>query len=222
MRRTFGLSITLLLLLASMGVASADIVQNSGFETSSVVPQPPGYLTCPDGIMNDWTIGGTIDAINGYWTPAQGLQSIDLTGASPGTISQTLTLDPTKTYQLSFAMAANPGGLPEIKTVRVHWDNQVFDFSFDKSAHPGLSLTNMQWETKTINGLTSSGSTVLAFEDITADNTYYGVALDDVIVVEEDNSPPIPAPEFPSLALPVALIIGMLGAVLFIQRTREN
>jgi uncharacterized repeat protein (TIGR01451 family) len=33
---------------------------------------------------------------------------------------------------------------------------------------------------------------------------------------------PIPSPEFPTLALPVGLIIGMLGVVLFIQKTKEN
>jgi hypothetical protein len=33
---------------------------------------------------------------------------------------------------------------------------------------------------------------------------------------------PIPTPEFPSAVLPVTLIIGVLGAVLFIQRTREH
>lgn len=32
----------------------------------------------------------------------------------------------------------------------------------------------------------------------------------------------IPSPEFPSLFLPVSLIIGMLGVVLLIQRTREH
>jgi len=32
----------------------------------------------------------------------------------------------------------------------------------------------------------------------------------------------VPAPEFPTIALPAALIVGMLGAVLFIQRTKEN
>jgi hypothetical protein len=35
-------------------------------------------------------------------------------------------------------------------------------------------------------------------------------------------APITPAPEFPTMALPAALIIGMLGAVLFIQRTKEN
>jgi choice-of-anchor C domain-containing protein len=219
MKGTVSIGIILVLLLASIGVASAAIVQNGGFETSGVVPQPPGHLTCPDGILNDWTLGGTIDVINGYWIPFEGSQSIDLTGSSPGSISQTIPLDPAKTYQLSFEMAGNPGGLPDIKSVKVHWDNQVFDFSFDKSGH---SLTDMGWEKKTIHGLTSTGTTVLTFEDITADNTYYGVALDDVIVVEEDNSPPTPVPEFPTIALPMALIIGILGAVLFIQRTKEN
>jgi Tol biopolymer transport system component len=36
------------------------------------------------------------------------------------------------------------------------------------------------------------------------------------------NDPPISAPEFPSTFLPVSMIIGFLGAVLFIQRTREH
>ena len=33
---------------------------------------------------------------------------------------------------------------------------------------------------------------------------------------------PPPVPEFPTMALPAALIIGLLGAVLFIKRTKEN
>jgi hypothetical protein len=31
-----------------------------------------------------------------------------------------------------------------------------------------------------------------------------------------------PAPEFPTMLMPIAMIIGVLGTVLFIQRTREN
>jgi hypothetical protein len=33
---------------------------------------------------------------------------------------------------------------------------------------------------------------------------------------------PTPAPEFPTMALPAALIVGMLGVVLFVRRTKEN
>jgi hypothetical protein len=48
----------------------------------------------------------------------------------------------------------------------------------------------------------------------------YGVLLDNVVVDEEENN--VPVPEFPTIALPAALIVGILGAVLFIQRTREQ
>jgi hypothetical protein len=37
-----------------------------------------------------------------------------------------------------------------------------------------------------------------------------------------DSVCPIPSPEFPTMAVPATLIIGLLGVVLFIQRTREN
>jgi len=48
------------------------------------------------------------------------------------------------------------------------------------------------------------------------DLAYWG----DLKLVTEDQS--IPAPEFPSLALPATMIIGFLGVVLLIQRTRKQ
>jgi hypothetical protein len=36
------------------------------------------------------------------------------------------------------------------------------------------------------------------------------------------NLSPTSAPEFPTMALPAALIVGLLGAVLFIKRSKEN
>jgi len=35
-------------------------------------------------------------------------------------------------------------------------------------------------------------------------------------------TPAIPTPEFPSMALPVGLVVGLLGAVLFMKSTKEN
>jgi DNA-binding beta-propeller fold protein YncE len=61
-----------------------------------------------------------------------------------------------------------------------------------------------------------------------------GIAIDlngDVYVADSGNSrvqkfalisTQFPAPEFPSTILPATMIIGFLGAVLIIQRTREN
>ena len=37
-----------------------------------------------------------------------------------------------------------------------------------------------------------------------------------------DNVCPIPSPEFPTMAVPATLIIGLLGAVLFIKGTKKN
>ena len=56
------------------------------------------------------------------------------------------------------------------------------------------------------------------FVDEGASNQY-GVLLDSVIVEEKNN---IPVPEFPTTTLPAALIVGMIGAVFFVQRSKEN
>jgi hypothetical protein len=40
--------------------------------------------------------------------------------------------------------------------------------------------------------------------------------------VFEDDICPVSSPEFPTLAVPAGLIVGILGAVLFIQRSKEN
>jgi len=45
------------------------------------------------------------------------------------------------------------------------------------------------------------------------------MAIQNIAVSETD---PVAAPEFPTMALPAVLIIGMLGTVLFIRRTKEN
>jgi hypothetical protein len=47
-----------------------------------------------------------------------------------------------------------------------------------------------------------------------------GVLLDAVEIAEEGDN--IPVPEFPTEALPAVFIVGMLGVILFLQRTKEN
>lgn len=46
--------------------------------------------------------------------------------------------------------------------------------------------------------------------------------FNDIYVQVQCTPTQIPVPEFPSMALPVALIIGMLGTILFIQSSRKN
>ncbi len=45
--------------------------------------------------------------------------------------------------------------------------------------------------------------------------------FDDVVLSVSCTKDSIPAPEFPTMALPAALIVGMLGTVLFIRRDRD-
>jgi hypothetical protein len=54
-------------------------------------------------------------------------------------------------------------------------------------------------------------------QTLPGDEDYNDVVLDVWVVPD-----PIPTPEFPTMAFPVALIMGMLGAVLLIQKTKEN
>ena len=53
-------------------------------------------------------------------------------------------------------------------------------------------------------------------------NTITLAANDEVTCTIHNHDFGIPTPEFPTLALPVGMIIGLLGAVLFIRQSREN
>ena len=79
----------------------------------------------------------------------------------------------------------------------------------------------MGWRKQSISNLPggSGDTTELKFVDITnPQDPGWETALDDIVVTEHETT----VPEFPSAFLPAAMIIGFLGAVLFIQRTREN
>ena len=79
----------------------------------------------------------------------------------------------------------------------------------------------MKWKIISIPNLqATSSTTTIKFKDASP-NTHLcvGVALDD-IAVDTYTAPAVP--EFPTMALPVVLIVGMLGAVLFIQKFKEN
>ncbi|MCK9593625.1 MAG: DUF642 domain-containing protein [Methanoregula sp.] len=222
MKRVVAISIVLVMLLAGVGTVSAAIVTNGGFEDPALPGETDYQLNMVTGLPG-WIIGpGNVDVIKEYWTPSELLQSLDLSGGTRGTISQTITgLDPTETYQLTFMMAGNPAGLPNEKKVMVYWDNRAFGpYSFFNTG--STTLNNMGWEKNTIPHLTSSGTSTIKFEDVSeiTPPPYYGVALDDIVVEVQEDSTPVP--EFPSIALPAALIVGLIGAVLVIQKSKDN
>jgi choice-of-anchor C domain-containing protein len=215
MKRILVLGIISIVLLACVGAVSAAIVTNGGFEAPTISDPYVTYdVNNPAPGSFGWSVGGAgVDQIGSYWPAAEGAQSLDLSALGSGSITQTLTTTPGTKYQVTFDMAGNAGCGPAIKTVDVNWDSQTKTATFDST---GKSYSNMGWVAKSFNFQAGSGSTVLQFVDTTSSSPC-GVALDNIIVTEQ----PIPTPEFPTMALPAALIIGLLGVVLFMQRTKE-
>jgi choice-of-anchor C domain-containing protein len=216
MKRTLTLGIVLVLLLACVGTVSANLVSNGGFE-SPVAANPWSTIYTGNGLTG-WTIEtGSIDLINGYWQPHAGSQSVDLAGDSPGKISQTINTVPGASYDLTFWMAGNPD-IQGPKVLGAYWDGAELSptITFDSS---GTSHQNMGWKLVTISGLKATKTTTeIAFAHIAPDGAC-GVALDDISVERTDV---IPAPEFPTMALPVTMLVGFMGVVLFIQKSKEN
>jgi len=212
-----------LALLASVGmVTAANLVTNGGFETPTAIdPFTPNMNTGLTG----WSISpGNIDLISTLWNPPTGggAQSIDLSGCARATLSQDIATTPGDSYKLTFALAGNP--YPQTNTVRkvaVIWGNDApIIRSFDTAGRSYPS--DMGWTTVTDipSFQASTNPTTLKFQDVSEnDNLCVGVALDNIDVEQQQVTP---SPEFPSVALPVALIVGILGAILFIKSTKQN
>ena len=217
MKKLLVVGIIAVMLFAGIGaVSAANLVTNGGFEADT---PNASFQTLTTGLTG-WTISsGSIDLIGTYWTSASGSKSIDLAGLAPGTISQVLTTTTNTKYDLSFNLAGNPDDSSKIKKVEVFWDGVSQGiFSFDTT---GKSHSAMGWSPVVIPGLVASGTTTeLKFVDVSGSSTNpWGAALDDIVVQPQGV---VPTPEFPTMALPAALIVGLLGAVLFIQKSKDN
>jgi len=226
MKRILTLATGLLLVLACVGTVAAvpevNVVTNGGFED----PQITGIASFGmDTGLPGWTFeSGGIDLINTYWQPYSGSHSIDLAGNSPAKISQTLNVVPDATYTLTFWLAGNPD-TPGKKVLKVYWDGtEVTPTTRSLTVETkGKSHTDMGWTLVTISGLKAKGPTAkITFEQEATDYYKCGVALDEISIVGPPVDPPTPAPEFPSMAFPAAMLVGFMGIILFVQKSRKD
>ena len=218
------MAIALVMFSLCVGAVSAELVTNGGFE-SPVVGYPWSTILAGNGLTG-WTINyGSIDLTHDGWQSHSGDQSIDLAGNTPATISQTINTEEGKTYDLTFWLAGNTF-TQDPKSVNVYWNGGKVDspVTFDVT---GLNIFKTDgsfksWRKVTISGLKATGSTTeIAFEQVPSNDLRCGVMLDDISVVPADD-PPIPAPEFPSLAFPAAMLVGFIGIILVIQKSRQE
>ncbi len=147
---------------------------NPGFDPST----GSGFLQLSGSQLPGWTINGSIDHIQQYWTPQDGLRSIDLNGLGAGTISQTLTGLTTGTqYIVSFFISGNPdnAGSPNPKTATLTLGSLVNPVSYTLTA--ANSSTNMLWQQVSYAFVADETGTALVQLASTQENAY-GLAVD--------------------------------------------
>jgi len=231
MKTTLSIGIVLVLLLACVGaVSAADLIANGGFESPVNADSWDVYPNGNAGLI--WTVEqgiGPLPSAGGYpsdtptleyqtagtlgLTPDQGAQYAELDSYANVKISQMVTLKKGITYHISFAQTCRP---EESGT------NSILGVYLDGVSISSTTCDQTQvWTTHTVDVTPAADVTAkLMFADEGLTTQSYGVLLDDVRMEYEDNQ--VPVPEFPSVALPAGLIVGLIGAVLFIQKSKEN
>lgn len=135
--------------------------------------------------MTGWKVtAGSVDWINGYWTPPSGSLSLDINGSSPpassavGEISQTFATAPNATYAVQFDLAGNPMCGPATKTLIVSatpTSASSETYSFTNTSL--TTLTNMGWTAEEYSFVATSDSTTLSFAADPTNTSNCGAAL---------------------------------------------
>ncbi len=197
-----------LLLLALSALGFADGFQNGNFAISSPVTTAlvaaangqqvwaPGWCNVSAGAPNigacksgntyltipDWTVtSGSVDFVTTLWhQPQTGGYSIDMNGLSPGTISQTFTTTPGRTYVVTFYLSENPGtsGQDLSKTIQVSAAGKTESFTFDKSTW----WDNMQWTLEKFVFIATDVTTTLSFTSLDTAGGPNGPVIADIDV----------------------------------------
>ncbi|MEV6281899.1 choice-of-anchor C family protein [Kribbella sp. NPDC051770] len=176
-RTSFLLALSTALVALTASPASAASIVASGFETPRLTVEFKGFG--PGQQLDGWTVtSGGVD-LTTDWQDAEGRQSLDLNGSSPGAIARTFATQLLTTYKVTYALAGNTEGPPALKSGRVAVNGQELDtFTFDIA---GKSNANMGWTYRTFyftNLLDSTATLEFASTSLQA----WGPVIDDVKV----------------------------------------
>ena len=164
--------------------AKAQIILNGDFEIPTVPNgNSDGWLTFFAGetIADTWTVNaGSVDIhrreYSTPWTTLSGLQALDLSGNSSGSIYQDVPTTPGMDYRLQFYMSANLAGAPPRVKIEVLADGTSLGLpTFDTR---GRTFDDMGWEFHEYLVHAVDSSTRIEFRSLTSREC--GPAIDGV------------------------------------------
>lgn len=187
--------------------ASANLLSNGSFEDP---PITGGFNTIgAGGSIGAWSVGDNgVDLIHDYWTAADGLQSVDMSALSTGTLSQTVNTTAGRNYNLTFWIAGNVEGFNTIKSMNTLIDGNVVGTEFFNIT--GHTKANMGWTEYSYNFTSAGGPTTVSFQSLDANPC--GMALDNVSLKA--------VPEASTVVLFSLMLVG--GGLLLRKRTARS
>ncbi len=207
------------LFLAAPAIGQAAAFTNGSFEIAS--PNAPfgsfNTLFAGDTSMTGWTVtAGTVDLVNtNYFSPdfiaSDGQNSVDMTGASEGTIAQTFDTIAGQGYSVTFDLNINSYGGNLVKDLLVSAGATSSLFSYDGTNHPPGQ--GGPWQSHTLSFTAAGASTTLSFQSLNTGGCCYGVVLDNVNV---SGVTAVPEPET------YAMMLAGLGLLGFAARRRKQ
>jgi choice-of-anchor C domain-containing protein len=197
------------------GAASAALIQNGSFEFGTNGPGAGAFVTIPGSgaTINNWTVNGNVDWINGYWQASDGTHSVDLNGTTQGDVQQSISTVAGQHYLLTFDLSANPDHLdanPDTRkvTVSAGATSNVFSYTFSE---PPNSRTSMNWLSYSMSFTGTGAPMLIDFSSAVGQNCCYGAALDNVNVTA------VPEPATWGM-----MILGFLGVGIVGYRRRSK
>lgn len=161
--------------------ASTNLIVNGSFEDPDCGPITT-WVTLFAGSLSlaGWTIdSGSIDHMCTFWQATDGTRSVDLSGNSAASISQSFPTIAGKTYDVSFDMAGNMFCGSPIKLMTVNAPGYSNQFAFDTT---GNTVINMGYETNMFSFVATSASSTVEFTS--NENSACGPVLDNVVITE--------------------------------------
>ena len=154
----FSLVVTALAaMLPNVGFCADNSVHNGLFQANISGQRLTVYA---DGTIGAWAVTkGSVDVRSAYFVPPPvGGNTVDLNGATAGSIEQTLNLTQDGKYLLHFELSGNWDGSPLTKTLHVTIGDTLQEVEITKPA--GWSPGNMQWRSIRVPFAAAASSTL--------------------------------------------------------------